>query len=203
MFWLFLNTMVSADVILIWFGAQENREIRVCWLFNSSTKSNSKKASPWNLCPRSQREHTKPPAFGRKSHLYITTTAPGDISYFQLQTSAITIIISSSTFSASNICHYHHHHQQQQYSNTRMRSFSTIIVIFFIWFIVISCSVYVDASRPLSDSHVSSSWMKGFTVVAKAYSGPSKGGKGHWTALQNSLSSARTCSWAAMTIHTV
>ncbi|KAL5706958.1 hypothetical protein ACHQM5_025063 [Ranunculus cassubicifolius] len=65
-----------------------------------------------------------------------------------------------------------------------MKSFQMIfalntITMFIFFFLILSTSMTVDASRPLSDTLIAPSWMKGFTIIAKAYSGPSKGGKGH------------------------
>ncbi|KAL5706957.1 hypothetical protein ACHQM5_025062 [Ranunculus cassubicifolius] len=63
--------------------------------------------------------------------------------------------------------------------NSRMTFALNTITMFIFFFLVLSYSMTVDASRPLSDTFIAPSWMEGFTIIAKAYSGPSKGGKGH------------------------
>ncbi|KAL5707121.1 hypothetical protein ACHQM5_025208 [Ranunculus cassubicifolius] len=60
--------------------------------------------------------------------------------------------------------------------NSRLNTIAIFIVFFYV---LLSFSVMaVDAtSRPLNDHH--NQWRKGLTAMAKAYSGPSHGGKGH------------------------
>ncbi|KAL5706959.1 hypothetical protein ACHQM5_025064 [Ranunculus cassubicifolius] len=63
--------------------------------------------------------------------------------------------------------------------NSQMMFALNTITMFIFFFLVVSCSRTVDASRPLSDTLLAPPWMQRFTMIAQAYSGPSKGGKGH------------------------
>ncbi|KAL5707120.1 hypothetical protein ACHQM5_025207 [Ranunculus cassubicifolius] len=67
-----------------------------------------------------------------------------------------------------------------------MRNFQVIFALnmttIFLFLLILSHSMVVDASRPLvalSDTRITPSWRESFMFIAQAYSGPSKRGKGH------------------------